>query len=149
MSIVYRKFKKEDTVELKSMIFSLYEDDPEGIPINEEKIKKTIEILTSYPEKGEIIIFEKENLLVGYSILINYWSNEYGGNTLNIDELYVKPSFRRKGLATNFMNNIFEKYKNNVVAFMLEVTPANKNAYEYYSILGFRKDTNTHMIRIL
>ncbi len=38
-------------------------------------------------------MFHEGVQLVGYAILIPYWSNEFGGNLLFIDELFVSPAF--------------------------------------------------------
>lgn len=45
------------------------------------------------------LIFEKEDEpAAGYGLLTTYWCNEEGGNVLLLDELYIAPPFRHKGL---------------------------------------------------
>jgi len=87
----FRAFKYADYSELKRMIHALYREDPGNEQITDEKISKTVKELRKNPSKGKIIIFEKRKVTIGYSILIFYWSDEYGGDILHIDELYVKP----------------------------------------------------------
>ncbi len=128
------------------MIFALYHEDPEGEVITQEKVDKTINELSSHPEKGKIIVFEENAQIVGYAILIFYWSNEYGGDILNIDELFVSPTSRNQGIATKFFDYIFNVYCNKVSAFSLEVTPTNRQALGYYKKLGFKEKDNIHMI---
>ena len=142
MDINFRAFKKSDFSELKEMIFSLYCEDPEGEVINESKINKTVEELLENPIKGRIIIFEVDEIITGYSIIVFYWSNEYGGDFLQIDELYVKPEWRNKGIGTSFFEFLLREYKENKVALSLEVTPANNKAIEYYRKIGFEKSKN-------
>lgn len=68
----------------------LYKEDLVDEQITDEKISKTIRELDNNPRRGKIIIFEKASIVIGYVILIFYWSNEFGGDILQIDELYVK-----------------------------------------------------------
>ena len=85
-------------------------------------------------------------MAIGYAVLIPYWSNEYGGDVLHIDELYVKPDYRGRGIATRFIKQILGS-KHGAVAFQLEVTPTNTRAENYYRKLGFRKSKNLQLIR--
>lgn len=145
-SVNYRNYKSEDYSELIDMIFALYQEDPEGEIISQEKVDKTINELSSYPEKGKILVFEENTQIVGYAILIFYWSNEYGGDILNIDELFVSPSSRNQRIATRFFEHIFDVYRNKVSAFSLEVTPMNRQVLDYYKRWGFKEMSNTHII---
>ncbi len=148
MSLLFQDYKRKYKFELKRMIFSLYEEDPEGEPIDSNKIDTTIEILQKHPEKGKIIMLLKNDKIVGYSILINYWSNEYGGDILHIDELFVKEQYSGKGYSKQFFNYIFNEY-NSYKAIMLEVTPSNKKAFRYYKKLGFEEVKNKHLMRCI
>jgi len=128
------------------MVHELYEEDPSTKPITEKKIWQTIGELHNNPKKGKIVVFTKENLIIGYSILIFYWSNEYGGEVLHIDELYVKPEHRGHGVSTKFFRSLLRS-EHGAVALQLEVTASNKKALDYYKRLGFKKTRNLHLIR--
>lgn len=128
------------------MIFALYREDPDGEIMDEEKIDKTIRELNRYPEKGTIYIFENEDGIIGYALVIFYWSNEFGGNLLNIDELYVYPTWRNKGIATKFFEFLFDIYERKVSGFCLEVTQSNRRALDYYKRIGFKEKDNINMI---
>ena len=142
----FRNFRHTDFIELKNMIHALYSEDPGNEPITDTKISKTVRKLCENPSKGRIIIFEKGRVTIGYAILIFYWSDEYGGDILHIDELYVKPAHRGRGVATRFFKHIPRTFKD-IVAFQLEVNSSNSKAKNYYRKLGFKKTRNTHMIR--
>ena len=130
------------------MIHELYREDPSTKQISDKKISKTFRKLRDKPDKGKIVIFEDEKELVGYAILIPYWSNEYGGNILHIDELYVKADYRDRGVATSFLKQLVRR-NHDAVALQLEVTPSNTRALNYYQKLGFRKTKNSHLIRTI
>jgi len=130
------------------MIHELYGEDPSTKRITDKKISQTIRELRCNPNKGKIVVFAKENVIIGYSILIFYWSNEYGGDVLHIDELYVKPEHRGYGVATQFFRKLLRS-EHGAVALQLEVTPSNKRALNYYKRLGFKKTRNLHLIRTI
>ncbi|MBF0278294.1 MAG: GNAT family N-acetyltransferase [SAR324 cluster bacterium] len=113
------------------------------------KINKTIDELKRHPQKGSIIVFEVEKVIVGYAIIIYFWSNEYGGSFANIDELYVKPDYRDKGIGSHFLNSIGDSKKRGIVALQLETTPTNKRALEYYIRLGFQFSANKQLLKKL
>ncbi|WP_105616316.1 GNAT family N-acetyltransferase [Vallitalea okinawensis] len=144
-NITLRSYESKDKLKLQEMIPALYDENPEGEAIDIIIISKTIETLSMYPQKGEIIIMEEQEDIIGYSLIILYWSNEYGGDLVNIDELYVKPKYRGNGYATYFMEYVFSHYSDNTI--ILEVTPSNIKAYNYYKKLGFKDIENRHMIK--
>jgi ribosomal protein S18 acetylase RimI-like enzyme len=144
----FRLVRRADYSELRAMIHELYREDPSTKQISDEKISKTFRALRDKPDQGKIIVFEEEEGIAGYSILIPYWSNEYGGNILHIDELYIKPGHRRRGIAASFFKQLVCT-KNEAVAIQLEVTPSNTRAMNYYRTLGFRKTKNLHLIRTI
>lgn len=147
MNIQFESFKMDYAPEVEKMILALYKEDPEGKPITKKKIKDTFRQMIDFPQKGFITVFKVDGNVIGYALMILYWSNEYGGDILNIDELYVKQEWRGKGIATKFFEYLDEKYNQKVAAFGLEVTPSNNKALNYYKQLGFYETDNTHMIK--
>ena len=126
------------------MILGLYTEDPSDKIVNVQKIERTFEALFSDPSRGTIMIFEQGTEMVGYSILINFWSNEFGGNILIIDELFVKKEFRSQGIASHFIQHLVETKFNDSVALQLEVTPNNDRALALYKNLGFKRHKNDY-----
>jgi len=125
----------------------LSHEDPSTERVTDKKISLTFKELTSNTKRGKIVVFEKAKAIIGYAILIPYWSNEYGGNILHIDELYVKPEHRGRGIATSFLKHMLIAH--DAVALQLEVTPTNTRARNYYRDLGFKKSKNLHLIRVI
>jgi ribosomal protein S18 acetylase RimI-like enzyme len=142
MRTSYSEFAETDEAEIRTLIKSLYSEDPDGEMVSEEKIGRTITFLMSHPENGTILIFTMEEVVVGYTILINYWSNEYGGIVLHIDELYIKNEFRGKSIGTDFINELINSRYNNCKALVTEATPGNTRAFNLYKKLGFKPSDN-------
>jgi len=142
MNVKYRQFKTSDSEAVAEMIMNLYREDPSDRPMQAQKITDTFDSLTGHPDRGCILVLEHENEIAGYSIIINFWSNEFGGNVSFIDELYIKKEFRGKGIGTNFIKYLAENKFGNAVALRLEVTPDNKKARKLYESIGFKPHKN-------
>ena len=145
MDIEFKPYQKTDHADLSEMIFSLYREDPEGEPITASKIDATVAESQNSPEKAAIYMITKDNQNIGCAILVYFWSNEFGGNILTIDELYIKEKHRDQGVATAFFSFV-ERFENKV-ALQLETTPSNQRASALYKRLGFVPAQNTHMIK--
>ena len=149
IKVKYRLMKKGEENIVTQYIKGLFLEDPTPQGMSDKKIKKTIKTLLEHKEKGTIMVFESEKELLGYAMLINFWSNEYGGNVVYIDELFVKKEWRGKGVATTFIQFLVKKRINNAVSLFLEVTPQNKDAEELYKQRGFNIHKNKRMERKL
>ena len=145
MKVNFKLYEENDYKDLLLMITSLYDEDPEGEQISEFKINNTIIEFQENPQKLNIYMFKNCNENIGYAILVFFWSNEFGGNIINIDELYVVEKHRGKGIATKFLYYVEGIEK--IEALQLETTPSNQNALEYYKRLGFLPSENTHLIK--
>lgn len=142
MNIRYRLYQPEDERVLIPFVLDLYAGDISGKPMTAGKIRNTIATLTARPGLGSILMIENGDEAVGYAILINFWSNEYGGIMLNIDELYVTPQHRGKGYASAFIRYLTDTRFNNAVALQLEVSTKNHSARRLYNSLGFTPHPN-------
>ena len=146
MNILFEYYTENDYNDLEDMIFALYDEDPEGLPITGNKIIKTADESVSHPEKVRIIMIRSGGKNIGYGIIAFSWSNEYGGDAVVIDELFVRKEYRNQQAATSFIKHIIETYKN-AVLFEVETTPSNMDVLRIYEKSGFAVSANTHMIR--
>lgn len=141
-----RKFKLIDKKEIIELIQNLYKEDANGESINLQKINRTFKELFLHSEKGSIFVIEDKKKIIGYAIIINYWSNELGGNVLFIDEIYIHPDYRDIGVGTNFINYLIKNKISSSVGIQLEITKSNKKAKNFYEKLGFDLSDRIHMI---
>jgi GNAT superfamily N-acetyltransferase len=145
----FRAFRDHDLPDLERMIFALYQEDVYGETISRPKIQRTVQELLKYPEKGAITVFCIDDAIVGYAIVIYCWSNEYGGNIAFIDEFYVKPPWRGKGIGTSFLEYLAKVKPGDLKGLQLEVTPRNEKTFAYYSRQGFEPAKNRHLFKKL
>ncbi len=142
MNLNYRAFTNADYGTISSMMRSLYSEDPGDRPMTAEKTLKTLQALTDHPNRGTILLLENDGRVIGYSVLINFWSNEFGGNILNIDELYIIKEYRSKGVGSDFIKYLGSTKFAGAVMLQLETTPGNLRARKLYKGLGFRPHKN-------
>lgn len=147
MDIKYREYQESDFERFCRMVLTLYTEDPEGEPVTVDKIRLTVKETREHPDKLTILIFEHEGIIVGYSILTFFWSNEHGGDIINIDEVFVDPAYRNRGIGTAFMDNLFGRFPT-AVALKLEVSPSNHRAKRGYERAGFTDAPNIHMMKV-
>jgi ribosomal protein S18 acetylase RimI-like enzyme len=105
--------------------------------ISPDQFLSTVRELQRHKEKGSILVFEREECLVGYCILIPSWSNTYGGVLLVIDELYVAPAHREQGIAEDFITLLKKAAPRECVALRMEVSHAGRKAMSSWRKLGF------------
>ena len=74
--------------------------------------------------------------MAGYALLAHTWSQESGGDVIWVEELYVLPQFRGKGLGTAFFEELRRKYPH-ASRFRLELEPDNERAEKLYRKMGF------------
>ena len=149
MGISFKAFEKSDAEILTKLMLNLSAEDFSGWEATPESIQKTLDHLSQHPDKGNILVFKKEEVVTGYAILINFWSNEYKGNVLIIDELYILPEYRSQGIATSFFNYLSETRYNDSVMLHLEVSEINKKAMDLYFKMGFRMNTYNTLKKII
>jgi ribosomal protein S18 acetylase RimI-like enzyme len=138
-----------DVPDIEAMVLALYREDPTGQKMSLRKIRRTVAELCSHPDRGSITIMHVGKIVAGYAVVIYFWSNEYGGNIAHIDELYVRPQWRSRGIGASFIEHVAKTKGKRLKSMRLEATPANERAFVFYSRHGFKLVQNRHMCREL
>ncbi|MCX6665026.1 MAG: GNAT family N-acetyltransferase [Euryarchaeota archaeon] len=146
IDVTFKFYRDSDEENITLLMNEFYTEDIYVKNITTEKIKKTFHELKLHPEKGDIFVAEDDAKIIGYALLINYWSNEFGGNILYIDELFIQPAYRGKGIGTKIINYIIEQKINAPVAIQLEVTKQNKKGIKFYKKFGFAESQYNRLI---
>ena len=144
-SLRFTPLTHADVPDLEAMVLALYREDPTGQKMSLRKIRRTVAELCSHPDRGGITIVRAGKTIVGYAVIIYFWSNEYGGNVAHIDELYVRPQWRSRGIGASFIEHVAGTKGRRLKGVRLEVTPANERAFTFYSRHGFKLEKNRHM----
>ena len=94
--------------------------------------------LLADPALGRIWIGEQDGEAAGYIVLTVGFSMEYGGRDAFVDDLFVRPPFRGRGLGKQLLDTLIaECHRRNVRALHLEVDRANDRGHALYRSRGF------------
>jgi GNAT superfamily N-acetyltransferase len=97
-----------------------------------------VENLLQNPTLGHIYLLHEPPALYGYFVLTFGYSLERAGRTALLDELYILPAARRKGLATAALDFAAQLARSlHCHALHLEVDHANTPAHTLYTRSGF------------
>jgi diamine N-acetyltransferase len=139
----WRPAVTEDDHAIVKMCAELNREDPGPRPVPEKQTWNTLIELRMNPLRGAAWVLELGGSVVGYCLLITFWSNEVGGEIATVDEIFVKKELRGQGHGKEFFELLISEKK--FRAIDLEVTPANRRARKFYESLGFTPLKNTHM----
>jgi ribosomal protein S18 acetylase RimI-like enzyme len=129
--------------ELVAMMRALYSEDKGASAVDQSRFPLNIAFLIAQPSRGRVVLFSEAGSLRGYALLIPYWSNEFGGTLLYVDEILVIPEARNKGIGRSFFRFLEEEKPFDAVAVALEVSPSNAGARRLYESLGFSHQENS------
>lgn len=121
----------------------------ERYPFDRRKARSALEPFLAEPTLGRAWVVKDGGLAVGYFVLTLGWSLEYGGRDAFVDELFVSPSHRGRGLGRRALDVIAEACRElGVSALHLEVEKDNPAA-ELYRRWGFEDHARRMMTRRL
>jgi GNAT superfamily N-acetyltransferase len=110
----------------------------EDLHITDEQRQSSLTTLLSNVEFGGIWLIYYNGQSIGYIALCIGYSIECSGKDAFIDEFYISPEFRGKGLGRETLELIKTVAKNlNIRALHLEVARTNANAHRLYSRSSF------------
>lgn len=144
----FRAFVQSDESQLIEMNAELFSGDTATLgvlPVSH--VKSTIDSFFSKDNLVEIYIFDIAGETVGYAVVTWFWSNEFGGKAILLDEILVQKEWRGNGVGSQFIRFAIDKYKDAAV-FMLEVSPGNPKARKLYEIIGFKELKTRHLFFI-
>ena len=124
------------------MMRALYAEDAPSSGYTPRNFRATIDHLLAHPDHGRVVLLTEGSSVRGYALLIPFWSNEFGGTVLFVDEMFVIPEARNRGIGRSFFKFLHQTRPFEAVALALEVSPGNAGALRLYESLGFRRQKN-------
>lgn len=94
---------------------------------------------------AEGYLLEQEGETAGYGLLSRTFSQEAGGIVVWIEELYILPEHRGRGLGQQFI--AFVESLPGVARIRFEVEPDNTRALALYRCLGYRQLPYLQMVK--
>lgn len=112
---------------------------------SEEIFRADVKACVSDSPFSEGLIIEENGEIAGYSMLSKSFSTEFGRPCLWIEDIYIKPEFRRCGFGKQLLEYIDTRFAGWVQR--LEAEPDNISAMALYRKTGFHELKYTEMIR--
>lgn len=135
MSGKIRLMKKEDKSCVLEMMRVFYTSPAVWSNGSEEIFNNDIDQCVGECPFVEGYVFEEEDELLGYAMIAKSFSTEFGKPCIWIEDLYLKPEYRGKGIGSSFFAFMEEKYAGSL--FRLEVEEENERAVAVYKKNGF------------
>lgn len=132
-----RKIRPSDEVIYLKMAREFYDTDAVLIHVDDSHFEATFRELMRSEDYAVCYVFELDGQIAGYSLLAKTYSQEAGGTVMWIEEIYVLPKFRGRGIGREFFSFILKNRPENIKRFRLEVERENEGAVRLYKSFGF------------
>src|SRR6266571_9552805 len=143
-----REANPEDVPLILSFIRELaeYEREPNAVRATEDDLRRGG--FAANP-KFRVIIAEWDSSPAGMAFFFHHYSTWQGKQGLFLEDLFVRPQFRRKGIGKALMIHLAKiAISENCYGMRWEVLDWNKSAIEVYQRLGARFRENWRVMQI-
>jgi len=121
---------------LATMMIEVYAD--AGFPLSREAAERAFEQLILSPERGGVWILECDATPAGLIVLTVMYAMEYGGLRGFVDDFYVRPRFRKRGLGGQALATVKAHcLARGIRALFVQTGPDNAIAQRVYKRAGF------------
>ena len=129
--------KPEDAPKLLAMVAAFHAE--MGFDTDAAHHEAAIAPLLEGSPYGAVWLIGPKLSPVGYVVICFGWSVEFGGMDAFVDEIYIRPAVRRRGMGAEALNAMAATLKSNGVrALHLEVDRENTTAQSFYHRARFR-----------
>lgn len=139
------KANLSDIPELSRMMKDFYAID--FYPFDEKVTTDNLQKFITEDKYGSCFKIIFEGKIAGYIILVKYFSFEFGGEILFLDELFIKPEFQGKSLGKKALEFVKDySTENQFKVVLLEIENHNDKAKKLYEHYGFQNHKRSLMI---
>lgn len=137
MQFCIRKFVEEDRFEILSMMKIFYSSDAVFTNGSDEIFECDFNVCVQNSPFVEGYVLTDNGKILGYAMLAKSFSTEFGKPCIWLEDLYLKPDFRGKGIIPQVIKYFEDNYKDCVLR--LEVEDENSHAVHVYEKAGFSR----------
>jgi GNAT superfamily N-acetyltransferase len=131
-----RLANREDVSILVALMTEFYAE--AGLPLPVGPATRAFTRLFDDPSLGESWLVEENDAAVGYLVVTFGFSMEFGGTRAFIDDFFVLPSSRGRGLGAAALKTVRKEYsERGVRALLVETGPDDHPARSLYAREGF------------
>jgi GNAT superfamily N-acetyltransferase len=143
--ITVRPATLADIPALVSLMEEFYAES--SFPLDRASATASFEALLREPSRGAVWLLLEGVEAAGHVVLTTRFSMEHGGLDAFIDDLFVRPAHRRRGLARAGLEALFaECRRRGVLAVHVEVGDRNAPAQALYGAFGLAPRTDGRVL---
>ncbi len=134
-----RKVEPEDRETYIALAQQFYSSDAVHHAIPKENIEATFDEMMRSDVYAVGYILTCEGNPAGYALVAKTFSCEGGGLTVWIEEAYILPEYRSRGLGSALFAAVETEYGPTLARMRLEIAPDNARAKSLYRKMGFEE----------
>jgi GNAT superfamily N-acetyltransferase len=113
--------------------------DEHGVNASVEQLARVLENVVVDPARGFLLLARDNSRIIGVAYVATILSAEHCGLVAWLEELYVIPKHRSRGVGTALLTAVLERASGTgVVAMDLEIAADHRRAESLYRRFGFR-----------
>jgi len=148
MNIKLKKATTKDAGEILKLMQDYYSY--EGLEFNKVDSQKTLVDFLSNDNYGIVDLILIDSHIVGYVCITYGYSLEYFGRDCILDEIYIVPQYRRKGIGSYVLESVERQLNERAIsAIHLEVFDRNEYARDFFVKHGFVVHKSYFMSKML
>jgi GNAT superfamily N-acetyltransferase len=148
MTPTFQRFTKDDLGVLLDLMRQLYEHGE--MPWSERTAEVSLSELLRSPEKGGAWLVRVNRETTGYLVLTLAFSLEFGGSFGFLDELYIRPEWRGKGVGSAALRFAeVQCLQLGASALRLETATDNRDGVRFYERHGLTREPRYLMTKRL
>ena len=132
---MFRPIRQDDRELYMRYVDEFYHSDAVNAPVPSQNYQAAFEEMMCGDTYLKGYIFECDAKPCGFALLSKTYSQEAGGISVTIEEIYIDEAFRGRGLATEFF--IYLKQNCAAMRLRIEVEDDNEGAKRLYERMGF------------
>jgi GNAT superfamily N-acetyltransferase len=119
-----------------------------GVDASAEQLSHVLEKVVTDGTRGFLLLARSKSRIVGAAYVATILSAEHCGLVAWLEELYVTPSHRSRGIGTALITAILERARETgIVAIDLEIDARHRRAESLYRRFGFRPLDRSRWVR--
>jgi GNAT superfamily N-acetyltransferase len=138
MALSIRRVTREEETAAVRLIIAQFRE--HAVTLSNERVASAVRGLLAAPERGALLLARGSRGPVGIAALAYTWTLEHGGPVAWLDELYVVPEKRGRGVGRALLDRACaEAAANGCLAIELEVDRDHARAEALYERAGFAR----------
>ena len=133
---MFREITPDDRELYYRYVDIFYHSDAVEAPVPRKNYEVTFNELMRSSDYLKCYIFEDGGKPCGVALLSKTFSQEAGGVSVTIEEIYIDEEYRGRGMATGFFEYL--KRIKGIARLRIEVEDSNEGAKRLYERMGFK-----------